>query len=228
MHNSSELRLHRSRLVVLAAVFAMLTTMMVATAQAESYTPHTPSQSVDCEQVDQSLARIPHGNGDGVVTDEEVGPGGWRYNGGGMSFVTFAHELVGDDYVVTAGRSRVGANTGIINDYPEFLDLPQTPQEGALTFDGRNGAIVLSSGDGFTLPGEEIRINVRDQDGDGTYVGCAQSPLIENFGFTVPEGGDFVQREYFKAYAETDGDGVVTFYEWTEVSTFNNTNPDAN
>lgn len=142
--------------------------------------------------------------------------------------MTFAHTLVGDAYGVTAGRSNVGANTGTINDYPEFLDLPQTPQEGALVFKGRNGAIVLSSGGGFTLPGEEIRINVHDQDGDGIYVGCAESPLIENFGFTVPEGGDFVQREYFKAYAETDGDGVVTFYEWTEVSTFNNTNPDAN
>lgn len=227
MHNSSELWLHRSRLVVMAAAFAMLTTMMTATAQAESYSPHTPSQFVECAQVDQSLARIPHGDGDGVVTDEELGPGGWRYNGGGRSFVTFAHELVDDDYVVKAGRSNVGANTGIINDYPTSLDLPQAPQEGALVFDGRNGAIVLSSGSGFTLPGSEIRINVHDPEGDGTYVGCAQSPLIENFGFTVPEGGDFVQREYFKAYAETDGDGVVSFYEWTEVSTFNNTNPDA-
>jgi hypothetical protein len=54
------------------------------------------------------------------------------------------------------------------------------------------------------------------------------SPLLANFGFTVQEGGDFVQREYFKASATTDANGTVTFFEWTEISTFNNTNNAAN
>ena len=65
-------------------------------------------------------------------------------------------------------------------------------------------------------------------DGDGLFEGCATRPLIKNFGFVKPEGGDFVQSEYFKGYAETDTDGTVTFFEWTEVSTFKNTVPGFN
>ena len=52
--------------------------------------------------------------------------------------------------------------------------------------------------------------------------------MLKNFGFVVPEGGDFVQIEYFKAYATVDSAGTVTFFEWTEVSTFNNTIPGSN
>lgn len=48
------------------------------------------------------------------------------------------------------------------------------------------------------------------------------SPLLRNFGFVVPEGGDFVQQEYFKAVVEVDGFDTVLFFEWTEVSTFKN------
>ena len=191
-----------------------------------------PSQQVACQVVDEPLSRIPHGNGDGVVTDDEVGPGGWRYNGAGRSFVTFAHDWDGAEYDVVAGRSRTGGNSGIINDYPAVLGSFQPPQSDQLVFKGRRGEIVLSGSEGqFELPGKDggqIRINVHDADGDGTFEGCAKSPLTKNFGFVKPEGGDFVQREYFKAYAETDGDGNVDFYEWTEVSTFNNSDPDSN
>ena len=93
-----------------------------------------PSQTVECNQVDKRLSFIPHGNGDGSVTADETAPGSWRYNGRGQSFVTFAHTYDGgsDEYVVVAGRSAVGANSTIINDYPETLDLPQAPQAGAL------------------------------------------------------------------------------------------------
>lgn len=206
------------------------------------YTAWTPSQKVDCKLVDQRIAMIPHGDGD-PVTAEETGPGGWRFSGRGTSFVTFGHwindngtpeDLSDDYYEVDAGRSNWAANAGIFNDYPRFLDLPQKPiEEGALMFHGRRGRVVVT-GDGenfdFTLPGAgagRIIINVTDPDGDGVYEGCAKTPLLKNFGFVVPEGGDFVQKEYFKAYAETDANGVVTFYEWTEISTFKNTDPNA-
>lgn len=208
---------------------------------AATFTPHTSSQNVACNLVDQAIAGIPHGDGY-PVTAEETGPGGWRFSGSGGSFVTFSYELndngtAGDPsddfYDVVAGRSNIGSNAGTFNDYPEFLDLPQDPSDEVLMFGGRRGEIVLT-GDGendpplFALPGQgggEIRITVTDADGDGDYEGCAKSPLLKNFGFTIPEGGDFVQREYFKAYAEVDANGVVTSYEWTEISTFNNTVP---
>lgn len=83
----------------------------------------------------------------------------------------------------------------------------------------------------FRLPGSgggRVRINLHDPDGDLTYVGCAKSPLLRNFGFLVPEGGDFVQREYFKAVTTTDAAGTVTFFEWTEISTFKNVRPGSN
>lgn len=138
--------------------------------------------------------------------------------------------------MVRAGRSRVATNSLIINDYPAVLDLPQAPQMLILTFKGRHGVIILT-GDAendpplFALPGAgegEVRINMSDPDGEGVFEGCAERPLLKNFGFVKPEGGDFVQIDYFKAYAETDMDGTVTFFEWTEVSTFKNTEPDAN
>jgi len=174
-----------------------------------------------------------------------VGPGGWRYNSVGRSFVTFEYTLNDNDtpadpsddfYDVVAGRSRVGANSGIINDYPANLDLPQADLSGAIVFSGKRGEIVLTGDTSndpplFALPGKgegQVRINLQDPDGDGLFEGCAKSPLLKNFGFVVPEGGDFVQIEYFKAYAEADEDGTVTFFEWTEISTFNNTVPGSN
>lgn len=192
-----------------------------------------PSQSVDCNLVDIAIEKIPSGDGDGTVTDEEVGPGGWRFNSIGRSFVTFAYTLntAGDGYDVVAGRSNVAGNVGFINDYPTILDLSQSPEAGVITFSGKRGEIILTgdtSNDppNFKLPGEgegEVRINLSDPDGDGIFEGCAKSPMLKNFGFVVPEGGDFVQIEYFKAYAEVDEDGTVTFFEWTEISTFKNT-----
>jgi hypothetical protein len=199
------------------------------------FTAHHPSQEVECQLVDNAIAKIPHGNGDGVVTDDETGPGGWRFNGGGRSFVTFNDVWNGvDEYVVFAGRSNVGANSGIINDYPEFLDLPQDPNEGQEVFGARHGELTLGGGDEFQLPGQDngqVHINMQfvgTDGGDRLYEGCANTPQLTNFGFTVKEGGDFVQQEYFKAWARADADGNVTEYEWTEISTFNNTNPDAN
>lgn len=214
------------RISVLAGVGALL--VMALPALASSYTAHLESQKVDCGVVDMAIASIPHGDGLAPVTEEETGPGGWRFNTAGRSFVTFNYELNddGDGYDVVAGRSNTGSNAGIINDYPSSLDLPQSPRAGAEVFKGRHGVIILGGGDLFQLPGEgngSVRINVHDPDGDGIYEGCAKSPQITNFGFTVQEGGDFVQQEYFKGWAEVDDDGTVLSFEWTEISTFNNT-----
>lgn len=225
------------RVAIIAGLLAMATTVPALAGNGNmtyDYHPHTPSQEVECMVVDNTLAKIPHGDGDGVVTKDETGPGGWRYNGGGRSFVTFAHDLDGDQYIVDAGRSNVGSNSGIINDYPEFLDLPQDAQDDVLQFSGPRGVITLTGGDEFQLPGPdngEVHINLTrvgpSDAGGNIYEGCAKAPQLTNFGFTVVEGGDFVQQEYFKVYAETDASGTVVFYEWTEISTFNNTNPDA-
>lgn len=203
-----------------------------------TYNPETPSQRVECNQVDKALAYIPRGDGVPPVTDAETGPGGWRFSSSGQSFVTFAHDINAtmDGYDVIAGRSRVRGNTDRINDYPAVLDLPQAPQSGVMVFDGNQGEITLtgdSSNDPplFRLPGAgegQVRINLHDPDGDGIFEGCASRPMLKNFGFVKPEGGDFVQSEYFKAYAETDFDGTVIFFEWTEVSTFKQTVPGFN
>jgi hypothetical protein len=200
------------------------------------YHPVTPSQFVACKQVDTSLSKIPQGDGDGTVTDAETGPGGWRYNRLGRSFVTFAHTWDGTEYDVVAGRSGVGANGGIINDYPATLDLLQASVSGQLVFKDKQGEIVLTGDTDndpplFRLPGKgagQVRIVMTETETPNVYEGCAMSPLLKNFGFLVQEGGDFVQREFFKAYAETDDGGNVTFFEWTEVSTFKNVNPAGN
>lgn len=226
-------------LTILTAV-TVLTTIWGSIGALASDNPNAgnPSQTVQCNQVDKLLAFIPHGNGDGTVTDDETAHGGWRYNSRGRSFVTFAHtyDAGNDKYVVDAGRSGVTANAAIINDYPATLDLPQSDLPGAIVFKGRRGDITLT-GDTvndpplFALPGAgegNVRINLHDPDGDGTFEGCAESPLLKNFGFVKPEGGDFVQVEFFKAIADVDASGIVTFFEWTEVSTFNNTVPGAN
>lgn len=191
---------------------------------------------VDCNLVDIAIEKIPKGDGDGTVTDDEVGPGGWRFSGGGGSFVTFAYTLnvAEDGYNVTAGRSNVASNAGIINDYPVALDLPQSSLDEIIIFSGKRGEIILTGDTSndpplFKLPGEgegEVRINLHDPDGDGIFEGCAKSPLLKNFGYVVAEGGDYVQIEYFKAYAEVDEDGTVTFFKWTEISTFKNTTSD--
>src|ERR1051326_5535197 len=117
-----------SKLSVLAAIttLVLLPLDRVAMAQVERtvYHPVHPSQLVECQEVDNALSRIPRGNGDGVITEDELGPGGWRYNRLGQSFITFDYTLnsAGTGYNVIAGRSNVGANTGIINDYPVALD----------------------------------------------------------------------------------------------------------
>lgn len=200
------------------------------------YNPVTPSQQVACKQVDTSLSKIPQGDGDGTVTDAETGPGGWRYNRFGQSFVTFAHTWDTTEYDVVAGRSRVGVNSSIINDYPAALDLPQTSVSGQLVFKDKQGEIVLTGDTDndpplFKLPGKgagQVRIVMTETETPNSFEGCAISPLLKNFGFVVQEGGDFVQREFFKAYAETDLDGNVNFFEWTEVSTFKNVTPAGN
>lgn len=223
----------RTTISMAAVALLALATVLALPAAADDYTPHNPSQAVECNQVDQALAKIPHGDGVAPVTDEETGPGGWRYNTGGRSFVTFHYDLngAGDGYDVAAGRSNTGGNSGIINDYPAVLDLPQSPDDGVKHFGKRHGEIVLDGGALFNLPGKgngQVRIQLSDSDKDGIYEGCAKSPQLTNFGFTVKEGGPFVQQEYFKAWAETDDDGRVISYEWTEVSTFKNVTPGSN
>jgi len=202
------------------------------------FNPETPSQLVECGLVDNALSKIPNGDGDATVTDSEIGPGGWRFSSSGGSFVTFEYTLnaMEDGYDVVAGRSNAAGNAGIINDYPAILDLPQVPDFGVRVFRDRRGEIVLTGDTSnipplFKLPGAgagAVRINLHDPDNDGTFEGCAKTPLLKNFGVVKPEGGDFVQQEYFKAYAETDVDGTVIFFEWTEISTFKNTIPGFN
>ena len=200
-----------------------------------TYSPVTPSQLVACNLVDNAIARIPHGDGISPVTNAEIGPGGWRFNNvPGASFVTFAHTLndngtpadpSDDFYDVVAGRSAISGNGAIINDYPAVLDLPQATLSGAMVFSGNRGEIILSGGPGFELPGEgfgQVRINVHDPDGDGTFEGCAKIPFVVR-PFLVTQGGDFLEEEYFKAHAVVDASGTVTFFEWTEISTFKNT-----
>jgi len=230
------------KLIVTTMAVVLLLALVSGTAFAAkpsvTYNPTTPSQLVACKLVDNAIAMIPHGDGISPVEDSEVGPGGWRYSNSGGSFVTFAYTLniAGDSYDVVAGRSNAAGNAGTINDYPAKLDLTQSPESGAIVFSGKRGEIVLTGDTSndpplFALPGKgagQVRINMHDPDGDGIFEGCAKSPLIKNFGFVVPEGGNFVQQEYFKAYAVVDGSGTVTFYEWTEISTFNNTVPGSN
>ncbi len=50
------------------------------------------------------------------------------------------------------------------------------------------------------------------------FEGCAVSPLLENFGVIVTEEGNFAQKEYFKAYDETDADGRVLFFETSSLA----------
>ena len=233
-----------NRLIILtivslvSAIFALGVLGVNAGPAVSTYTPHLPSQNVVCNQVDKALSFIPRGDGDGTVTDAEVGIGGWRYNRLGQSFVTFAHTLntSANGYDVAAGRSNVASNAGTINDYPATLDLPQTSISGVMTILGRRGEIILTGDTAndpplFKLPGAgegTVRINVHDPDQDGWYDGCAESPLLRNFGFVVPEGGDFVQQEFFKAIVHVRSDGTVDFFEWTEVSTFKNVTPTGN
>lgn len=105
-----------------------------------------------------------------------------------------------------------------------------------MTILGRRGEIILigsmyNDPPLFQLPGAGegcVRINLQDPDKNGVYEGCAQSRLLWNFGLTVLDGGDFVQQEFFKAIAEVDGNGVATYFEWTEVSTFKNVTSSGN
>ncbi len=203
---------------------------------AETFNPVHPSQLVSCNQVDKLIAKIPKGDGVSPVTDAEVGPGRWRFSGGGGSFVTFFHEVNAniDGYDVVAGRSNVGGNA--VSDYPAALNLPQSPLSGVIVFKDIRGEITLTGDTSndpplFALPGAgegQVRINLHDPDQDGIFEGCAESPLLKNFGWVKPEGGDFLQKEYFKAWAHVMSDGTVLKFEWTEISTFKNTDPNAN
>lgn len=225
------------RTLAIAAGLAALATSVMAGVAVSDFHPATPSQKVLCKSVDDALAAIPRGNGDGHVSDSELGPGGWRFNSVGRSFVTFAHSLnsSGDGYNVVGGRSRMNGNSGIINDYPRFLDVRRPSVEGLRIFHDRRGELVLSGDTSsdpprFALPGKgagSVRIHLRDANGDGVYEGCAKSPYLKNFGVLVTEGGDFVQHNLFKAYAKVDSDGKVTFFEWTEVASFKNTDSEA-
>lgn len=196
-----------------------------------SYHPVTPSQLVECELVDRTIARIPRGDGDGTLDSDETGPGGWFFAPNGRSFVTFAFELddagtpgdpSDDVYQVDAGRSAVAANSDIINDYPEFLDLPQGTSGNIRSMSRPRDEITLVGvSPEFELPGKDggkAIISVTDPDGDGVYEGCAERPLRTLFGFLVTEGGDLLQHEYFKVFAETDETDRVTFWEFTEIS----------
>lgn len=194
------------------------------------FTPVTPSQQVECEQVDEVIRRIPKGNGDGVVTKDETGPEGWHFDRFGRSFVTFMHTWNGKDrYVVVAGRSNVGTNAGVINDYPLILDLPQHALFGRLAFRYQNVLVVdptrettlfAPSGTGTG----QVQITLHEVDMPNIFVGCATHPPHEILAVRAPEDNHSVLRDYFKAYAETDDEWNVTRFEWTGISTFKSLN----
>ncbi len=131
---SSEPPMHR------AIALTVLPTALAATAVAgDEISRHTPSQKVECEAVASTLEALPRGDGDGKVTDDEVGPDGWRLSRFGTSVVTVAYRLDRNDtpedptddfYAVTAGRSGTGANEKIVNAYPAELDREQSPVRG--------------------------------------------------------------------------------------------------
>ena len=123
-----------------------------ALAQTE-YLPHTPAQMVGATMSTGRSVGSRWGNGDVTVTDDETGPGGWRFNRLGQSFVTFAYTWnpLAPGYDVVAGRSGVALNAAIVNDYPAALDLPQAPDPDQLVFRDHQGEIVLT-GDTSTDP----------------------------------------------------------------------------
>lgn len=192
-----------------------------------TYSPVHPSQAVSCNLVDNAISKLPKTDGDGVVTDDEVGPGGWRHQSSGRGFVTFNYDWDGSsEYTVVAGRSNTAGNAP--SDYPALLNLPQSPREGQLVFSSNHGEIVLSGDPAFALPGSDggqVRISLRrtgTDGGDVVYAGCAKRHYLTLFGFAVPEGGDFVIQSYFKAWARANSSGEVLEYEWTEIDTYKN------
>jgi hypothetical protein len=186
--------------------------------------------------VDQAIGKVPRGDGNGVVTDEEVGPGGWRFNGRGKSFVTYRYTLGSSGYAAVVGQSNFIGNRGVVNDYPRVLDIWAPPRSEPMVFRKGKGELVLygdraADPPRFALPGSDggqVRIPLHDPDGDGVFVGCASSPYLKNFGTLVTEGGDFLQHNLYKAYAVAGADGVVTMFEWTEAVVFKNVEPDQN
>src|SRR5262249_37008747 len=88
-----------------------------------------------------------------------------------------------------------------------------------LNFSRNRGVLTLNQMPGFSYPGGDTDVNLHNN-GEGVFEGCASTPLLSNSGFLVQEGGDFIQKEYFKVVAITDDTGLVTYFEFTEVSTF--------
>ncbi|MGD8374799.1 MAG: hypothetical protein PVF68_01555 [Acidobacteriota bacterium] len=219
----------RLRKPMLLAAALALAALPSALAQSE-YHPATESQAINCRAMDEALVSIPQGDGDGAIAAEEMGPGGWRFNARGQSFLTYRYELdaTGTTYKGVMGQSNFYSNRGRVNDYPANLDVWAFPSDTLLVFKKRKGEIVLHgdrSADPprFALPGTDggtVRIPMHDPDGDGVFVGCSSSPWLKNYGLLVSEGGDFLQQNRYKAFAVTDENGVVTAFEWTEVAMF--------
>ena len=217
---------HRNTLILGAVLAASVGLAPAATV----FNPESPSQRVSCRIVDEAIRKVPRGDGDGVVTDAEMGPGSWRFNGRGQSFLTYKFTLNESStaYSAVLGKSNFFGNRGVVNDYPQVLDVWSRPSYGVMKFRSGRGELVLHGDTAadpprFALPGNgagTVRIPLRDPDGDGVFEGCASSPWLKNFGVLVPEGGDFLQHMLYKAYATTDANGVVTMFEWTETAVF--------
>ena len=196
------------------------------------YHPVTLSQSIECQVVDRAIAAIPQGDGAAPTTADELGPGGWRFGVDGTSFVTFIFGINADEtgYEWVAGRSAFGGNAS--NDYPANFNLAAGSISDVLTFSGKRAELTLSGDNDdppvFAVPGPgsgRIHISLRDLDGDGGYEGCVRRPFLKNQGDLRPEGGEYLEQEYYKVFAFAEEDGTVVYWEFTEITTFNNTLP---
>lgn len=224
------------RLCLLVTALALVPTLAVGALlaldvdlrAATEYHPTLPSQRISCDVVDDVIARLPRGDGDGVIDADEIGPGGWRHGSTGRWFVTRAFRLndAGDGYRIRDGRAKVGDNAGVVNDYPASLDMPKGFWQGALTLEGPEPAITLGGTPGFRLPGDDegsVRVPLEDAGDDGVYEGCARTPYVIDLGPLTADGGNLMQRDYLKLSAMVDSTGVVLYWEVTEISVFRDT-----
>ena len=224
--------------VMVVGMAGMATAVWAGPQEVTTYNPKMPSHSVNCNGIARSIGNVPHGNGDGITSDEEVGRGGWRYSSRGKSFITQRYTLNSgrSGYDVLLGQSNFIGNRGIVNDYPRVLDYWTYPVPRTLVFANGSGELVLTGDPSvtpprFSFPGQgsgTVRIPMRDPEGDGTFVGCKASPWLKNFGLLVSEGGDYLQQSLYKVYAKTDATGMVTSLEWTEIVLFKNVRPGKN
>ncbi len=163
-----------------------------------------------------NISLIPRGNGDGRTTEDEVYRGSWKFNSFGRSFTTYLYSLpsnadrdgtcLNDRYFVRAGRSNLGANTRIINDFPVNLGT----EAGVSNISGFKTSKffvdvpvweVVKEG-GVRKPWTRF-VAGYNHEKDGNYEGGAQSPFLAYGGRGLLEGGDFLLKEMVFVKART-------------------------